>query len=179
MPIAIANRYARALADVVARAGDYRATLRELQDFSAAYSASVELREVLETPAVPHLKKLKVLDLILRRLGTSLLTGNFLRILATNYRMAMLPEVCDAFRTIANERLGVVRVKVFSAAELSPEEQQALRARFAELTQREVEFEFRLDRELLGGVRAQVESTVYDGSVRGELERIRQQLTTQ
>ena len=64
-----------------------------------------------------------------------------------------------------------------SATELGPAQQEALRARFVELTQHEVEFQFRLDRELLGGVRAQVDSTVYDGSVRGELERIRRQLT--
>jgi F-type H+-transporting ATPase subunit delta len=177
MSMAIANRYARALADVVASTGDYRRTLRELADFSAAYRESAELREVFETPAVPLLKKLKVLDLILRRLETSLITGNFLRVLATNYRMAVLPEFYDAFRKIANERLGVARVEVLFATELGPAQQEALRARFVELTQREVEFQFLLDRELLGGVRAQVDSTVYDGSVRGELERIRRQLT--
>ena len=99
--------------------------------------------------------------------------------LGQNYRMNLLEEICRAFHKLANDRLGVVEVKVVSAAGLSETERQALRARFIDLTGKEVEFDFRLDRELLGGVLAQIGSTVYDGSVRGQLDRIRERLTGQ
>ncbi|HEV2493195.1 MAG TPA: ATP synthase F1 subunit delta [Terriglobia bacterium] len=178
MAIAVANRYARALADVIgSQRGDYRQTLRELEDFAAAYRQSLELREVFETPALPLEEKLKVLEAITARLTTSPVTLNFLRVLATHYRMAMLQEMCQAFHRISNERMGVVAVKITSAGELIEGERQALRARFAELTSKQVEFDFHLDQGLVGGLVAQIGSTVYDGSVRGQLDRIRQRLS--
>jgi len=177
MAIAVANRYARALADVIqSQQGDYRQVLGELEDFARAYRQSLELREVFDTPALPLEEKLKVLEAIATRLTISPVTLNFLRVLATHYRMAMLPEMCRAFHRISNERLGVVEVRITSAGELMEAEQQALRARFAELTGKAVEFDFHLDQALVGGLVAQIGSTVYDGSVRGQLERIRQQL---
>ena len=63
-----------------------------------------------------------------------------------------------------------------SAGDSSEAERQSVAARFRELTGKEVELEFRIDRELLGGILAQIGSTVYDGSVRGNLARIREQL---
>ncbi len=81
MPTVVAHRYARALADVVATIGDYRQVLKELEDFSAAYRESVELREVCETPAVPMAQKLSVLEVLAGRLGVSHITLNFLRVL--------------------------------------------------------------------------------------------------
>ena len=176
MPMAIANRYARALADVVGPTGDYRTVLRELEDFAGAYRASGELREVLTTPAVPPPQKQAVLAAILARLGASPVTANFLRVLAGNYRLDLLGDVRQAFLKMANDRLGIVRVEIASAAELSAAERQALLARFQTLTEKQVEVELRVEKALLGGILAQIESTVYDGSVRGHLQRIRERL---
>ncbi len=172
----VANRYARALADVVARTGNYGEVLRELEDFAASTSASGELREVFETPAILLPDKTKVLEAILKLLGASVVTTNFLRVLLAHYRMGLLSTVIEAFRKISNARQGIVEVKVLSAADLTPPEREALRARLAELTERRVELEFHLDPKLLGGILAQIESTIYDGSVRGQLDRIREQL---
>jgi F-type H+-transporting ATPase subunit delta len=178
MAIAVANRYARALADVVAsQNGDYRRVLRELEDFAAAGRESAELREVFDTPALPLAEKLKVLEAIASRLGASPVAVNFLRVLVTHYRTRLLEEICLAFRKISNERMGVVEVKIVSAGGLTEAAQRALRSRFAELTGKQVEFDVRLDRELLGGIVAQIGSRVYDGSVRGQLDHIRQLLT--
>jgi F-type H+-transporting ATPase subunit delta len=176
LAIAIANRYARALADVVARTGDYRRVRRELQDFAEVYSASADLRDVLRTPAVSPQDRRRVLEAILRRLGTPTISANFLRVLFDNYRLGLLGEIVEAFQKITNERLGVAQVEIASAMELSEAERQTLVARFEALTQKQVEVDFRVDRKLLGGIEARIESTVYDGSVRGHLERIREGL---
>ncbi len=178
MAIAVANRYARALADVVARTANYRAVQSELESFSAAYRQSADLREVFETPAVGLPQKLKVLGTILGRLKVSTVTSNFLHVLAAHYRMGLLEEIRQAFARIVNERLGIVQVKVISAGELSQAEQKALRERFEEITRKKVELEVHRDEKLLGGIRAEIESTVYDGSIRSHLERIRLQLTS-
>ncbi len=177
MAIAIANRYARALADVVGRSGEYGAVLQGLEDFAAAYGESADLRELFETPAVTLAEKGEVVDALVKRLSAAPMTGNFLRVLAANYRMGLIREVAQAFRKVANDRLGIVEVRISSAHALSEAERKALGARFRELTHHEVQLEFHLEPELLGGIRAQIGSTVYDGSVRGQLERISRQLT--
>jgi F-type H+-transporting ATPase subunit delta len=100
-------------------------------------------------------------------------------VLLANYRMPLLEEVVQAFHRIANDRMGVVQVIISSASDLSEAEREALASRFRELTRKQVELEFRIDSELLGGILAQIGSTVYDGSVRGNLARIREQLTAQ
>jgi F-type H+-transporting ATPase subunit delta len=172
----IANRYARALADVVAASGDYRKVLEELEDFESAYRESLELKEVLNSPAVSFPQKMKVLEAIGQRLGESPVTLNFLRVLLANYRMPLLEEAVQAYRKIANDRVGVVQVTVSAASELSEAERESVAARFRELTGKQVELEFRIESELLGGMLAQIGSTVYDGSVRGNLARMREQL---
>lgn len=175
--IAVANRYARALADVVAQTGEYRRVQGELQDFASVYAESADLRDVLRTPAIAPQNRRRVLEAILRRLGTSMISANFLRVLFDNYRLEMLEEIIEAFQKLANERLGVAQVKIASATELSEAERGMLTARFESLTEKRVEVDFRVDGNLLGGIEARIGSTVYDGSVRGHLERIRERLT--
>jgi F-type H+-transporting ATPase subunit delta len=179
MPTVVANRYARALADVIASAGNYRQVLSELEDFSAAYHQSAELREVCDTPAVAMAQKLSVLEAIAGKMGSSHVTLNFLRVLMSHYRFALLGEIVPAFRNVAYAHLGIVQVKISSASDLSHDEQELLRVRFNELTAKQSELEFHLDGNLIGGLVAQIGSTVYDGSIRGHLDRIREQLMQQ
>ena len=176
MSMVVASRYARALADVLGSAEGYRSALKELGDFAKVWQESRDLQEVLLTPAVPAEQKRALLDALLERLGTSVTTSNFLRILLANYRIALLEQILEAFKKVVDERLGIVEVDVFYAQELSRGEQEEMRAKFAELTGSRVEVKFRQEAELLGGVQARIGSTVYDGSVRGYLERLREQL---
>jgi len=174
--MAIANRYARALADAVAASGEYRKVLSELEDFERAYRESKELRELFDSPAVTLPEKVKILEAIGQRLGESPLSLNFLRVLLANYRMPLLEEAVQAYRTIANDRQGIVQITITSAADLSAGERDSVAARFRQLTGKQVELDFRVDNGLVGGMLAQIGSTVYDGSVRGSLARIREQL---
>ena len=178
MPQAIAQRYARALAAVIGPQGDYAAVMRQLESFSVAYQESTELREVFDSPAVLPEQKARVLDAILRRLEVSSLTARFLRVLLGHYRLNLLEEIRAALRDIVNGIQGIVMMTVVSASPLSAEQQAALRNRFTHLTRKAVEIEYQTDPQLVGGVRAQLQSTVYDGSVRGYLDRVREQMET-
>ncbi len=129
MSVVIANRYARALADVVGPSGTYRAVEQELETFGMTWRASAELAAVFDSPAVRLDAKVGLLDRILERIALSKITSNFLRILARNYRLAMFEEIRAAFRRISTERLGIVEVRVSSAADLSADERAALAAR--------------------------------------------------
>jgi F-type H+-transporting ATPase subunit delta len=178
MSMAIASRYARALADVLGPQSDFGSMSKELEEFAAVWRESGDLRQVLTSPTIPMEQKQGVLNTILKRLQTSVTAGNFLRVLQVNYRMSLLEEVLQAFRKAANERLGIVEVQVLFAQDLTPDEQKALRGKFAELTGKTVEMEFRREEKLLGGIQARVGSTIYDGSAQGYLERLRGQLTS-
>jgi len=177
MATAIASRYARSLADVIGRTGEYQRAQEDLAAFAEVYRESAELREVLKTPAISVADKNKVLEAILARLGTSPIMANFFRVLLSNYRLALLGDIIEAFAKLVTDRQGVASVRISSYAMLSIEEQQALVARFEAVTRRKVEADFQVDSRLLGGVTAQIGSTVYDGSVRGHLERMRERLT--
>lgn len=176
MPQALAERYARALAEVIGPEGDYRQAFRDLENFASVYKESAELREVFESPAVAPEQKTKVMLAILERLEASSVTTRFFRVLLAHYRMNLLEEIRTAFEEIVNNRLGVVKMKVTSASPLSSKQQQEILGRFGELTQKRVDIEYQVDPNLLGGVLAQIKSTVYDGTVRGYLDRIRKQM---
>ena len=176
MATAIASRYAHALADVVSRTGDYRQALDDLQAFAAVYRESAELRDVLRAPAIALADKKRILESLLARLGPSAIVANFCRVLLANYRLGLLDQVIEAFGKLVTERLGVARVQISSAAELSSADKQMLVSRFEIVTGRKVEAVFQVIPGLLGGITAQIDSTVYDGSVRGHLERIRERL---
>ncbi|MGH9398434.1 MAG: ATP synthase F1 subunit delta [Terriglobia bacterium] len=176
MPEAVAQRYARAFAEVVGPQGDFAKATQELETFAEVYRESAELREVFESPAVKPQQKQDVLNAILARLGTSAGTGNFLRVLLDHYRINKLDEIRADFQAIANDELGVAEMKVISAAPLSEIERGALAGRFHDLTRKRVEIEYGVDPALVGGVVAQIKSVIYDGSVRGSLDRIREQI---
>ena len=178
MPEAIAGRYARALAEVIGPQGDYRRVSQDLDNFASVYNESAELRDVLRSPAVTPEQKMKVIQAILARLEASSITTNFLRVLISHYRINLLDAIRLSFQDIIDDRLGIVKMRVSSAAPLSGEQQAALRERFGGLTQKTVEIEFEIDPSLVGGVLAQIKSTVYDGTVQGYLQRIREQMET-
>ena len=178
MSMAVASRYARALADVLGPQGDFEAMQKELEDFAGVWRESNELREALASPTIPVEQKRSVLDIVIQKLGLSVMAGNFLRVLLVNYRMPLLEEVLEAFQKVANDRLGIVEVQVSYAQDLTPEEKESLREKFAELTGKRVEMKFQREEKLLGGIQARVGSKVYDGSVQGYLERLREQLTS-
>ncbi|HET7100176.1 MAG TPA: ATP synthase F1 subunit delta [Terriglobia bacterium] len=178
MSMAIASRYARALAEVLGAQGDFGAMQQELEDFAGVWRESDDLRQVLTIPTIPVEQKRSVLDAIIQKLGLSVTAGNFLRVLLVNYRIPLLEEVLEAFQKAANERLGILEIQVSSAQDLTPEEQEALRGKFAELTGKRVEMKFHREEKLLGGIQARVGSTVYDGSAQGYLDRLRGQLAS-
>src|SRR5579859_3795103 len=149
MSMAIASRYAQALADVLGLQGDFTAMRNELEDFAGVWRESADLREVMTSPTIQVDQKRSVLDAVIQKLGLSVTTGNFLRVLLVNYRIPLLEEVLAAFQKVANERLGIVEVQVSSAQDLTPEEQEAIRGKFAELTGKRVEMKFRREEKLL------------------------------
>lgn len=176
---AVSSRYARALADVIADAKlDASKAVEQLRSLVAAFQTSKELREVWESPAIPVGQKRGVLDALAAKLGViDRPIRNFIAVLIDHDRITLLPEIAQQLDVELNSRGGRVDAEIVSARELAPAQRSALLAEVSRLTGKVVLPRYATDEKLLGGVTVRVGSTIYDGSVRGQLQRLRQQLT--
>lgn len=174
---AVARRYARAFAEVVVeRRMNADQMVQDLTAFAELVSSSAELRNVLQNPAVSHEQKLKLLNAITTRIGASKELRNFVAVLVDHHRLGQIHDVAEQFKQELNDRLGIAETVVNSARELTQEEKQALERQLAQVTGKKVRASYSRDAGLLGGVMVRVGSTIYDGSVRGQLRRIRDQI---
>jgi F-type H+-transporting ATPase subunit delta len=171
---AFVSRYARAFADVVASAKlDTAAIEAQLNDFLATWQGSSELRELFANPAVPAVQKVGILDKLNGKLGLQKELRNLLAVLIDNGRIGHVAEVAAAYRTEMQERLGIRQAEIVTARDLGEAERAKLVAGVGKLAGAQVEATFKLDASILGGAVVRIGSTVYDGSVRGRLERLK------
>ena len=173
---AVARRYATALADVVSKNGDADAVKSELKDWEVLIVANAELHEVFGNPSIPYAKRESVLDALIKRSGSSKTVSNFLRVLLQNGRLVDLPEINERFAAVLEERSGVVSGEVVSARELAEPQKKELAKNLEKLTGKKVKLDFVIDEHVIGGVVTRIGSTVYDSSVRTQLENLRQEL---
>jgi F-type H+-transporting ATPase subunit delta len=173
----VVSTYARAFADVViANKLDPARTLAEVQQISALVRDSKQLREVWETPSITAEQKRAVLDAIVKRARISPMVRNFIAILIDKRRMKFLDDIVVQLGHELNQRLGFAEAEITATRELSADERSALEADLARAVGKKIRARYAEDRAILGGAIARVGSTVYDGSVKGQLEKIRQQL---
>jgi F-type H+-transporting ATPase subunit delta len=174
-----AARYARALADVVLEAKLNPAeVLQQLEDFAATFAGSKELREVLLNPSLPTAKRVAILDAVNRRIGCGPNVRNFLAVLISRERLAALGEIVEEYRLEMNRRLEISDAEVLTARPLQEQERAKLEREVAELAGTRVNATFLEDKSLIGGAIVRIGSTIYDGSVRGRLERLRERLVS-
>jgi F-type H+-transporting ATPase subunit delta len=172
-----ASRYAQAFADVIFETGlNAKDAQRQLGDFGAAWHESRPLREFFLDPSFPVEQKVAFLDKLNAKLGMAQTTRNLIALLIRNDRIAGFDDVAAELRREINRRLGISEAKVISARKLDDGERRDLEKQIAGLTGGQVEAQFEEDGSLIGGAIIQVGSTVYDGSLRGRLERLREVL---
>ena len=173
-----AVRYARALVDVVTAprsAVDPAQALAELKSVEATIAGSETLRNALLSPAVAPARKRAVMARLLEP-GVSKPVRNFLFVVIDHRRIHEITRLVEAFEAQLDERLGFIRADVRSARALDEAQRAALEAQLSRLSGKKAKVRFSADPALVGGVIARVGSIVYDGSVRGQLERLRDKL---
>jgi F-type H+-transporting ATPase subunit delta len=174
---AVAGRYARAYADVVEENKiDPGKAVRELDEIAALVTQSAELRNVLLNPAVEHDQKLGLLDAIVNRIGGNQLLRNFVAVLMDNKRIHQMADVAVQFGKELDQRMGIADARVSSFRPLTATERKSLEKQLTAVTGKTVRATYAEDSSLLGGALVRVGSTVYDGSVRGQLQRIKQEI---
>lgn len=172
----VARRYATALADVVTARGEAQEVRGELHDWAEMMQSNDQLLEVFRNPTIPYEQKRKVLNTLIARARVRPTTANFLQVLLQNQRLADLIEVNKRFAQILDERSGMVSAEVTTARPVPQSAQDALRAKLTAMTGQNVRLNFATDEELIGGIVARIGSTIYDGSVRNQLQQVRERL---
>ena len=170
----LARRYARAVLEIGVAQGTFEQLGKELDDLATVYSSSRDLAEALTNPVFAHEKRRAVLEAVLGRVGVSPVTRNFVLLLLDRERMPYLPAIARELRAMVDERAGRVRATVTSARPLSADHVASVQAGLEKATGKKVLLEKREDASLLGGVVAKVGDVVYDGSVRTQLEQMRE-----
>jgi F-type H+-transporting ATPase subunit delta len=174
---ALTLRYAHAFASVAASNHlDANAAQQQLHDFSDTLAGSRELREVLMNPSIVNEQKLKVLDAIAGRIGMMGQVRNFLAVIMDHQRLAELDEILTEYHEIADEQSGLAEAEITSARPLNDEDRAELEAQVAKVAGGRVRATYREDATLLGGAVVRIGSTVYDGSLRGQFQQLKQRL---
>lgn len=173
----VSKSYAKALFALAKERNQVEAVTGELAAAAALVEGDADLREFFARPGVAGSVKRGVADEIATRLGCSKLTGDFLRLVAEHGRGAELPMMHDAVRDLLDAELGRVRARVRTVVPLTDPERQTLAARLGrELGVKQVVLEESVDPGMLGGFFAESGSLVVDGSLEGELARMRDRL---
>ncbi len=176
---AAAARYARAFADVVLSKADSlrpEDAISQLREIEGVLAQSSDLRHVLNSPAVLGSQKRAVIGKFADELNLGALTRNFLFVLIDHQRIEMLSQIREAIEAEFDHRLGFVRAEISSAMELEGPQAEAIASGLKQITGKQVRARFQVDPSLIGGVVARIGSTVYDGSIRGQLENMRRKI---
>jgi F-type H+-transporting ATPase subunit delta len=175
----VASTYARAFADVVqsARLNVDRSTA-ELRTIAGLLAESAELRRVWENPAIPAEQKRRVLDVVVERDGISKQVRNLIAVLIDHRRIHFLEPIIAQLEKELDARLGFAEAQITTARELGDSEKREFETQVQKLTGKKVRAHYELDVALLGGAVVRVGSTIYDGSIKGQLERLREAISS-
>jgi F-type H+-transporting ATPase subunit delta len=172
-----ANRYARALFDVVLKEGDIQQVGRDLSGFNAMVTGHEMLSRVLVNPAIPAARKRAVVEQLLAQAGkVSPVLSKLLLLLADRDRLALVPDITSAYEQRLMDHAQVVRAELTTAVALPADRVTSLQQGLATLTGRQVQLETKVNPAIIGGAVARIGSTVYDGSVTTQLQKVKERL---
>jgi F-type H+-transporting ATPase subunit delta len=171
----LSRRYTKALFQLARESQQEEVIGRELEQFYTAYRNS-ELQEVLNNPALESDKRNNILAQVTKSQQLSALTIRFLAILLARDRLKYLPEIVSSYRRLLNEARGRVEAKAVGAGPLEPAMVDRLRQVLQGIAGKEVVLQQETDPSLIGGVLVELEGKVYDGSVRTQLEHMKQRI---
>jgi F-type H+-transporting ATPase subunit delta len=174
---AVTSRYARAFVDAVFDLKlDSTKVTEDLHSVLSLTRENPQLHQVWDNPSIPAEQKRNLLDALCGRLGLVKYVRNFLAVLIDHHRMGMLPEIVSQFEHELHERLGFAEAEIVSARELAEQQRRELELQISQMTGKRVLAKYAIDAKLLGGAMVRIGSTIYDGSVRGQLQKLREEL---
>lgn len=172
----IANRYARALADVITERGEMNEVVAELNGFAGMMTGHEQLRDVFASPVISTERKRNVLNELLAKMQLRQTTNNFLRLLLDNSRLHNLDQMLRALARELDARTNIVSAEITTARAISQQEETMLADKLRTATGKQVRLQFRTDPAIIGGVVTRIGSLVYDGSIKSQLAQMKKRL---
>ena len=172
----IANRYARALADVITERGEMNQVVAELNGFASMMTGHDQLRDVFASPVLSADRKRAVLGELLSKMQLRPTSSNFLRLLLDNSRLHNLDQMMRALARELDSRTNIVSAEITTARDISQQEETMLADKLKAATGKQVRLQFRTDPGIIGGVVTRIGSVVYDGSIKSQLAQMKQRL---
>jgi F-type H+-transporting ATPase subunit delta len=176
---ALAERYAGALVDVALENKQADQVKKELAAFADMVRESDDLHAFLANPSITRAIKHAAIEQLVARMGASRTLRNYLFVIVDQRRAGMLIEIEQAFSALLDARQGITQATVTSAMELTSAERAEIDAALAKLTGRKVQAQCTTDPSLIGGAVVRIGSTIYDGSVRAQLDRMRAKMISE
>jgi F-type H+-transporting ATPase subunit delta len=174
----IVNRYGKALVEVSIKLGQHELVAQELTQFENLLSSQQELRLFYSNPAIPIPRKRDATAEILKKLSFCQITSNFIFVLIDKHRVGYFSEIRKAFQNELNIRLGIVQAEITTALDLDEATRGRLEASLATFTGKKVALKFAKNSNLIGGVVTRIGDTIYDGSIRQQLNSIKARLSS-
>lgn len=165
--------YATALIETLDSDAAVDQVAQDLENFQALIKELPALARVLDYPGMPLDQRTGILGEALDKMSPHPTTRRFLSMVVEKGRVQELASIVEAFQRMRDTRRGVTRAEVVTSVPVGDGERRGWEQALARLTGKKVKIEYRTDHKLLGGALARVGSTVYDGSVRKQLARIR------
>lgn len=172
----VARRYAKALAEIGETQGTLQDLLKELDAIDTLVSGNPDLQRLVSFPLIAPAKRAAAFDAVLERAGASGLLRKFFTVVAQAARLSLLRDIVASFHDLVDERMGVAEAHITSAQALTDAQSVRLAASLSARTGKTIRIRWRQDSALLGGLRVQLGSTVYDASLQGRLRLLKQQL---
>jgi len=172
----IAKRYAKALYELGQEESLEQKFLDELTMVVSVIQESSEFKSIMESPLYDITLKKKILQSIASELSLSTYMANLLNIMLDKDRFEYVDQLLDTYKEILNEIAGRVRANVISAIELDEVQQNKIAEVLSKLMQKEVAVEVSVDQSLIGGIVAEVQGLVYDGSIKTQFSKVKQSL---
>jgi F-type H+-transporting ATPase subunit delta len=173
--VKVARRYSGALFNAANKLGRVEAVQNDLDQLVELWETAPGLKRSLESPLIPGDKKHALVDTLFGK-ESDPLTQSFLHLLISKRREDILPTVEAEFQVLSDRARGMVRAEATVAAPLADADRAALVEGLKKRTGKQVELDVKVEPDILGGVVVRMQDTVIDGSVRGALERLREQM---
>jgi F-type H+-transporting ATPase subunit delta len=172
----IAERYGRAIFELGSETGELQTLTDQLRRLASTYRDSKDLQQTFADPGLSEAVRRSLVDELAAKLGLSTQAKNAVLLLAERHRLGALPEIAARVSTLADEKNGILRVKLSSAEPLAESYSAQLVQQLEQSTGRRVVVEKQVDPSLIAGVVATIGDNTIDGSLSGRLREIEQQL---
>ncbi len=171
-------KFAQALADVAGELQQEDQVLEELSGVLELLGSHKELMQTLTHPAIPFSAKRQIVEELARRIPLTQIVANFILVLIEHARLPQFQEVLEAYEGVLDGLHGILRADVFACEEVDKAVDQRLQKAISTLTDKKVKINYQVDESLIGGLKLQIGSTIYDGSIDTQLEEFRRRLSS-